>query len=250
MRQWIWPAALAGGAVAWYASDSLRHRREQRSGYELRGEALDVSSPDFLRACEALTAAPISYGNQADLLINGDAIFPGFLETIRGAQRTVNLLTYVYWRGDIAHEIAGALCEKAAEGVEVNVLLDAVGTLKMDSALVGQMQEAGVCVARFPAAAPLRAAQAQQPHPPQAAGRADGTTSSLRWVRLLSYAARKGAAAGKRATQTPASCICPTSAECSLQRSQTAWSRTLTSTPSAAFSHSAPAISCAMSARQ
>ena len=36
----------------------------------------------------------------------------------------MNLLTYVYWRGDIAQEIAGLLCERAREGVEVNVLLD------------------------------------------------------------------------------------------------------------------------------
>ena len=37
----------------------------------------------FLRAAEALTGAPISWGNDVDLLINGDQIFPCYLETIR-----------------------------------------------------------------------------------------------------------------------------------------------------------------------
>ena len=39
-----WPAALAALAVTWYASESLRHRREQGDGYELHGEDLEVGS--------------------------------------------------------------------------------------------------------------------------------------------------------------------------------------------------------------
>ena len=144
-----WPAAIAAAGVAWYASESLRHRREQRSGYALRGESLEVGSEAFLRAAEATTSAPISRGNDVDLLINGDEIFPAFLETIAGAQRSLNLLTYVYWRGDIAEDVASALCAKAEEGVEVNVLLDAVGTVKMDSGLIERMNDAGITVARF-----------------------------------------------------------------------------------------------------
>ena len=38
----------------------------------------------------------------AEILINGDRIFPAMLEAIRSARRTVNLLTYIYWRGEIA----------------------------------------------------------------------------------------------------------------------------------------------------
>ena len=72
--------AAAGGA--WYAADSLRHRRESGHGYELRGE-VDVAEPNFLRAAEALTGAPVSYGNDLDLLINGDQIFPAYLDAIR-----------------------------------------------------------------------------------------------------------------------------------------------------------------------
>jgi cardiolipin synthase A/B len=147
--RYAWPAGLAAWGAAWYASESLRHRREQGHGYQLRGERLDVGDREFLRAAEALTAAPISDGNDVELLINGDRIFPAFLETIERAQRTVNLLTYVYWRGDIAHEVAGVLCRKAREGVEVNVLLDWVGTAKMDRRLIDEMREAGVCVAKF-----------------------------------------------------------------------------------------------------
>jgi cardiolipin synthase len=135
-------------AAAWYAADSLRHRRESGHGYRLRGD-VDVGDSSFLRAAESLTGAPVSYGNDAELLINGDQIFPVYLESIRNARETVNLLTYAYWRGGIASEVAGALCEKARAGVECNVILDAVGAAKMDRKLVAKMREEGVQVCFF-----------------------------------------------------------------------------------------------------
>jgi cardiolipin synthase len=149
VARYAWPAGLAAFGAVWYGSESLRHRREQGTGYQLRGERLHVGTRDFLRAAEMLTGAPISEGNDVELRINGDEIFPTFLETIRAAERSVNLTTYVYWQGDIAVEVAELLSQKAEEGVEVNVLLDWVGSLRMDSTLVDRMKASGVSVARF-----------------------------------------------------------------------------------------------------
>ena len=133
-----------------YAMDSLRHRRESGHGYDLSGaDELDVRDPGFLRAAEALTGAPISWGDEVELLVNGDEIFPCYLDTIRNAKRTVCLLTYVYWRGEIAAEVADALCERARAGVAVNVIIDAVGGLKIERDVVDRMTEAGVRVTKF-----------------------------------------------------------------------------------------------------
>ncbi len=144
-----WPAGIAAFGLAWYASESLRHRREQGNGYDLRGGALEVGSDEFLRATEAITSTPISPGNRAQILINGDEIFPAFIETIASAQQSVNLLTYVYWHGEIAREIADAICERAEQGVEVNVLFDAVGSAKMGRELTAQIRDAGANLAIF-----------------------------------------------------------------------------------------------------
>ena len=148
VARYAWPAALGAAGAAWYGADSLRHRRESGHGYDLRGE-LDVRSPEFLRAAEALTGAPISWGSEVELLINGDWIFPRYLRAIREAEKTVCLLTYVYWRGEIAHDVADALCERARAGVECNVLIDAVGGMKLERELLDRMTEAGVRVCRF-----------------------------------------------------------------------------------------------------
>lgn len=144
-----WPAGIVVALAGWYASDSLRHRREQEDGYRLRGADLEVGSDEFLRATEAITMAPITHGNRIELFINGDEIFPAMLETMAGAQHTLNFLSYLYWSGEIGSEIAAALCERAKAGVEVNVLLDAVGSAKMDRELIRDMDDAGVNFAYF-----------------------------------------------------------------------------------------------------
>lgn len=149
VARYAWPAGLSALGAAWYGTESLRHRRESGYGYDLRGGELDVRDEHFLRAAEALTGAPISWGDDVELLINGDAIFPAFLDTIRGAERTLCLTTYVYWRGDIARDVADALCERARAGVEVNVIVDAMGGVKMERDVVGRMAEAGVRLIRF-----------------------------------------------------------------------------------------------------
>jgi cardiolipin synthase len=147
-----WPLGIAAALGGWYASDSLRHRREHGNGYRLHSDGRDdlhVGSPEFMRAAETLTGAPISTGDDVDLLINGDAIFPAILETIAAAEHTINLVTYVYWRGDIASDVADALAAKARDGVEVNVVLDAVGTAKMEWSVVRALRASGVRCARF-----------------------------------------------------------------------------------------------------
>jgi len=148
VARYAWPAGVGAAGAAWYAADSLRHRRESGHGYRLRGD-VDVAEASFLRAAESLTGAPVSYGNDAELLINGDEIFPAYLDSIRRAEETVNLLTYAYWRGDIAIEVADTLCEKASAGVECNVILDAVGAAKMDRKLIHKMRDSGVQVCFF-----------------------------------------------------------------------------------------------------
>jgi cardiolipin synthase len=108
-----------------------------------------VGSEGFLRAVEALTQAPVTRGNRAEILINGDRIFPAMLDAIGAAQRTINLLTYIYWRGEIGSRVADAVCERASAGVSCRVLLDAMGSIKMDPELIDRMDDCGVRVSRF-----------------------------------------------------------------------------------------------------
>jgi cardiolipin synthase A/B len=108
-----------------------------------------VDDPQFLRSMGLLMGPSILEGNKATELLNGDAIFPAMLAAIRGARKTVLFETFIYWSGDIGNEIADALAERARAGVKVHVLLDWVGSAKVEDVIVDRMQDAGVEVRKF-----------------------------------------------------------------------------------------------------
>jgi cardiolipin synthase A/B len=154
-RRAAWPAAIAAAWAGRYATEAWRHRRDQRRGYELTAPP-SPGDPLFRSAAESLTGYAATAPNRAELLINGDQIFPAILTAVRGAERTLCVETYVYWQGEIAREFAAAVSERAAAGVECRVLLDALGSARMDSALVDEMRHSGARVIRFRPPAPAQ----------------------------------------------------------------------------------------------
>lgn len=108
-----------------------------------------VRDPEFMRSLGSLLVAPILPNNRIDTLLNGDAIFPAMLAAIRSAQRTITFETYIYWSGAIGVAFAEAIAERARSGVSVHLLLDWVGTQKMESRHLKEMAEAGVEIEKY-----------------------------------------------------------------------------------------------------
>ncbi|MEX3951783.1 cardiolipin synthase [Paraburkholderia sp. EG287B] len=100
-------------------------------------------SPQFIRSMGLLLGPPVVEGNRFEVLVNGDAIFPSMLAGIRSAQHTITFETFIYWSGAIGEEIACALSDKARAGVAVHVLLDWMGSSKMDKRYQRMLREAG-----------------------------------------------------------------------------------------------------------
>ena len=108
-----------------------------------------VGDPQFYRTMGVLLGPAIVDGNRFEVLLNGDQIFPAMLSAIRSAQRSITFETYIYWSGAIGKEFADALAERARAGVKVHVLLDWVGSDKMDKAYLEEMARAGVELRRY-----------------------------------------------------------------------------------------------------
>ena len=108
-----------------------------------------ASDPQFMRAMGGLLGPGIVGGNQVQELLNGDQIFPSMLQAIRSATKTITFETYIYWSGNIGSQFADALAERARAGVKVHVLIDWVGSGKMDEALLKKIKDAGVDVRKF-----------------------------------------------------------------------------------------------------
>ena len=103
----------------------------------------------FARAMGDLLGPALLEGNRVEVLSNGDEIFPAMLKAIRGAQKTISFETYIYWSGSIGREFADTLAERARAGVKIHVLLDWIGSLKMDPSLIEEMKQAGVQVMKY-----------------------------------------------------------------------------------------------------
>ena len=108
-----------------------------------------VSDPQFRREMGVLLGPGILPGNRVTDLENGDEIFPAMLEAIRGATTTITFETYIYWSGDIGAKCAEALAERARGGVKVKVMVDWVGSIKMDDDLLQRMKDAGVEIHKY-----------------------------------------------------------------------------------------------------
>ena len=116
---------------------------------EHRAPELDDRQHRLRRTLESLTGVAFTEGNQLTVLRNGDRIFPAMLAAIDKAERSVDLMTYVYWKGEIAERFADCLSAAARRGVRVRLLIDAVGGLQIEKGLVDRMDEAGVHVEWF-----------------------------------------------------------------------------------------------------
>jgi cardiolipin synthase len=108
-----------------------------------------AADPAFERAMGVLLGPAILAGNRFEALLNGDRIFPAMLASIRDARKTITFESYIYWSDAIGKEFADSLAERARAGVKVHVLLDWVGSNKMDPTHLAAMEAAGVEVRKF-----------------------------------------------------------------------------------------------------
>ena len=101
------------------------------------------------RVLESVLGRPVTEGNDIEILRNGHEIFPAMLEAIGKAERSIDLLTFIYWTGEIGTIFAEALADRARNGVRVRVLLDAMGAWHLDTKVTDVMSDAGCDVRWF-----------------------------------------------------------------------------------------------------
>ncbi|HJR16953.1 MAG TPA: phospholipase D-like domain-containing protein [Gemmatimonadales bacterium] len=113
------------------------------------GFKADAGSEDFVEWTAGFLNSPIFRGGSLTLLQNGDAFFPAMLSAIRSAKDSINFETYIFEPDEIGREFMNALKERARAGVEVRLLVDAFGALKLKKRHRDELRGAGVNVVRF-----------------------------------------------------------------------------------------------------
>lgn len=163
---WLVPV---GGAVLYFlfGVNRIRHKaallrrnleryRAQAAQSECSPDEVRHHLPDhaghlgmLARVVEGVVDRPLLTGNRIDLLVNGDDVYPAMLEAIYQARQSISMVSYIFDRDEVGTDIAHALGEAARRGVQVRVLVDAMGILYSLPTIVRTLREEGVQVARF-----------------------------------------------------------------------------------------------------
>jgi cardiolipin synthase len=104
---------------------------------------LPLDSNQFRRLVAALGSGSFHPRNKIDVLQNGEVYYPAELEAIRQARHSVNIEAYIFKRGRVTREFLDVLTERARAGVEVNMVIDAVGSFTTRKRYFKELTAAG-----------------------------------------------------------------------------------------------------------
>ncbi len=134
-----WLAVAGGVFLAWLVlvflfTPGINYHLAHRTSLHDQG---------FLYTLQSTCQAALHHGNAVRVYTNGDAFYPAMLEGIRGATRSVNMECYIFQPGRVADRFIEVLSERARAGVNVTIVVDAIGSLFFWGRPVRRLRRAG-----------------------------------------------------------------------------------------------------------
>lgn len=120
------------------------------------GSPLMAASLSVMRGVARATGLPPTYGNQADVLTENVAAFAAKERAIREARRTIWAEYYIVHGDDTGRRFLTLLADRARDGLDVRLLVDAVGSADIDASALQGLRDAGGKVEVFHPVNPLR----------------------------------------------------------------------------------------------
>ncbi|MXN44880.1 cardiolipin synthase [Shinella kummerowiae] len=116
--------------------------------YDVSNEHMQVAYGGALAAMQRLGdtvgRCKLTSGNRITVLSTGDEAYAAMLAAIDAAERSILLETYIFDRDRAGERFVRALSAAVARGVEVRVLIDAVGARYSIPSIVSELQRANV----------------------------------------------------------------------------------------------------------
>ena len=95
--------------------------------------------------CNSCITLPDDAKEEFIVFVEGDELYASMLSAISKAQHSIQLETYIFAYDQIGKAFVSALAERARNGVQVRVLLDAVGSSRWSSQqLIKALRQSGV----------------------------------------------------------------------------------------------------------
>ena len=91
-------------------------------------EPLEIGSPAFITALATATHGTVQTGDIPTILNNGDEFIPAVVASINQAKQSINITNFIWTKGSFSDQLFTALDAAAKRGVQVRILVDAIGT--------------------------------------------------------------------------------------------------------------------------
>lgn len=131
---------ISGALLA--AAYFLLKNRRNTPYLELDLDALPNLADD-MQSLAGITGGTVVSGNACEILQNG-ALYPAMERDIEAARQTIHFETFVWTKGELERRFVALLIRKVSEGVQVRLLIDAMGGSQADGAQLKALAQAGV----------------------------------------------------------------------------------------------------------
>jgi cardiolipin synthase A/B len=106
---------------------------------------------------ESVTDSPLTKGNKVTLLADGRDTYAAMFREMEKADDHINLETFIIEDDETGNRFADLLLRKQAEGVQVNVIYDSVGSMNTPATFFQRLRDGGIHVVEFNPINPLKA---------------------------------------------------------------------------------------------
>jgi len=106
---------------------------------------------------ESVTESPLTKGNKVTLLADGQAAYAAMFKAIQNAKDHINLETFIIEDDEVGRRFTDLLLQKQAEGVQVNLIYDSVGSFSTPASFFQRLRDGGIQVVEFNPVNPFKA---------------------------------------------------------------------------------------------
>jgi cardiolipin synthase len=127
-----------------YAAIQTHSGRVLRRVRSAKTPILDQPATEEWPVLANISQLPFLSGNEAELLIDGEATFKSIFEGISRAEKIIIVQFYIIHDDDLGREFADRLIERAYAGVKIYLLYDDVGCFWLPRSYKRRLRQAGI----------------------------------------------------------------------------------------------------------
>jgi cardiolipin synthase len=111
----------------------------------------------YTAVVESVTESPLTKGNKVTLLADGQTTYAIMFKALQDAKDHINLETFTFEDDEVGRKFADLLLQKQAEGIQVNLIFDSVGSYSTPSSFFQRLRDGGIQVVEFNPVNPMKA---------------------------------------------------------------------------------------------